>query len=178
MDLFLSQFIITLREPISMAFFLFITHLSDATSLTILTIILTLWLLWKLQISRAIIFAAGMIFSGLLTQFLKLLTMRPRPNFAVLSQDGFSFPSGHALGAMVFFGFLLFIILQSTKNRWIKLVFSILLPLLILATGFSRVYLGVHWVTDVIGGWAIGGLILAVMIKIMKYLEQFKYVFH
>lgn len=172
MDLILSQSITAIRDPLSIAIFLFITHLADALSMAILTTIFTLWLLWRLQMTRAIILAAGMILSGLLTQSLKLFIARPRPNFAALAEDGFSFPSGHALGAIVFFGFLLFIIIRNIKGRWIKLVFSLLLPLLILAVGFSRVYLGVHWTTDVIGGWVIGGLILTAMIKTIKYVEQ------
>lgn len=172
MDLLISQSIAAIRDPLGIAVFLFITHLADALSLAILTTIFMLWLLWRLQITRAIILVAGMILSGLLTQSLKLFVARPRPNFAVLAQDGFSFPSGHALGATVFFGFLFFIILKNNKKHWIKLVFSILLPLLILAVGFSRVYLGVHWTSDVIGGWVIGGVILMIMTKVMKYTEQ------
>lgn len=172
MDLLLLQSITAIRDPLSTAIFLFITHFADTISLAILTTIFTLWLLWRLQITRAIIFSAGMIFSELLTQFLKLIIARPRPSFTALVQDGFSFPSGHALGATIFFGFLLFIILQNNKKHWIKLVFSALLPLLILAIGFSRVYLGVHWVTDVIAGWVIGAVILAGMIKIVSYADE------
>ncbi len=173
MDLFLTQSIVNLRGSGGAVISLFITHLGDVLSITILSVILMLWLVLRLRLVQAIIFSAGMIFSGLFTQFLKLSFSRPRPDFfSSLPQDGFSFPSGHALGTIVFFGFLLFIILENNYRQWIKSVFKIALPLLILAIGFSRVYLGTHWISDVFAGWLIGGLILILMIKLVKYTEQ------
>lgn len=167
MDLFIATTIPIVHIKWLAQVFVFITTLGGIFFIVSASCFLLLWLLWKAKIFESIVFIAGIIFASLVTQFLKLLIARPRPEIAsLIREDSFAFPSGHALIAVVFYGFLLFCVIQITKRRWIKNVFKIVVPLLILAIGFSRVYLGVHWTTDVIGGWMIGGVILLGMIRL------------
>lgn len=93
---------------------------------------------------------------------LKLLFNRPRPDKALwlVVQHDTSFPSGHSLNCLVFYGaifYLIFIGAYRTKYRAPMLVF---LSILILSIGISRVYLGVHYPTDIVGGWSLGIFLL------------------
>ena len=110
-----------------------------------------------------------------LNQGLKFLVDRPRPefsNFSVLthmSQSG-SFPSGHSVHAFLFIGFLIYITGELVKPGKPRLALQGFLAFLILAVGTSRVYLGVHWPSDVLGGYLVGGSSLMVILWVRKVL--------
>jgi membrane-associated phospholipid phosphatase len=93
---------------------------------------------------------------------------RPRPEYALFQPppSSLGFPSGHALFAVTFFGFVAFLILQTRWNRWLKGAIASLLGLIIAGIGGSRVYLGVHWPSDVAGGFLAGGIFLAMIINL------------
>ena len=102
----------------------------------------------------------------------KELVGRERPMYSILQDTPTNpaFPSGHALHAMVFFG-LLFVLAQTFAGSRRKTLFVRAgLSLLILACGASRVYLGVHWPSDVFGGFLLGGLGLAVLLLVRNRL--------
>lgn len=98
----------------------------------------------------------------------KLLFHRPRPLLAVFHPTDFSFPSGHASIAAAFYGYLAFILVRllPERYRWPIVIFA---SLLIIAVAFSRIYLGVHYLSDVIGGLAIGLVALAVGIRFRRF---------
>lgn len=93
-------------------------------------------------------------------EILKMIFQRPRPTgFSLVSETGYSFPSGHAVLAMAFFGLLIWLVWQALRERTVwKWFLTIILSFVIFAVGFSRVFLGVHWLTDVCEGWCIGFL--------------------
>jgi undecaprenyl-diphosphatase len=99
----------------------------------------------------------------LLDPSLKLLVGRLRPmvDVPVASAPGNSFPSGHALGSMVAYGALLLVFLPAVSGRW-KRVFVGVVTAIILVVGATRVALGVHYVSDVLGGWLLGAAWLGV----------------
>jgi undecaprenyl-diphosphatase len=115
-------------------------------------------LVWRLAIAdrrrQAIRLAAGGLGAELVSNLLKLAFHRPRPPvfFGLAPAETYSFPSGHAFVATVFYGLLAGILIESSSRGrvWIAAV-AILMALSI---GFSRVYLGYHYPTDVLGGWA------------------------
>jgi membrane-associated phospholipid phosphatase len=96
----------------------------------------------------------------LVGQALKIAVGRPRPDFLLLSDvpTTMSFPSGHALSATVFGGILIFLVEETVRPKVICRGLQCMLVLFILAVGASRVYLGFHWPSDVIGGFLLGGL--------------------
>lgn len=99
----------------------------------------------------------------LLVQTIKVLIARDRPNPAaqVVSADGFSFPSGHAASSLVGFAVIAWLICMTTQRRAIWATAWLAAALLTGAVGVSRMYLGVHYPSDVIGGWVLGATWLA-----------------
>jgi len=106
-------------------------------------------------VAQGLLLLAGAASGYLLNLALKFLVDRPRPQISVDS----SFPSGHAMHSIIFYG-LLFYLASAIRSRGLRLPTQTVLALVILAQGPSRVYLGVHWPSDVAGGYLIGGLLL------------------
>ena len=114
---------------------------------------------------------AGVVFllSAYLNFVFKDLLAQPRPfilepGLNLIEASGYGLPSGHAQGALVFFGMLILL----TKKRW----FTVIAIILILLIAFSRVYLGVHFPTDILGGWILGSCILLGYLKFGKRFEH------
>lgn len=112
--------------------------------------------------------------SVLLMFFLKLLFHRVRPMSPLLAgAQGFSFPSGHAFMSTTFYGLLIFIVFERVKNKFIKWVLIALLLLLVLFIGISRVYLRVHYASDVIAGFCVGVSWLFLSIWLLSKIEKY-----
>ena len=107
-----------------------------------------------------------------LNLILKSLLQRPRPTeFRIINETGYSFPSGHSMISMAFYGFIIYLIYEKVKNKYIKWTSITLLSILIVMIGFSRIYLGVHYVSDVLAGFLFSIAYLIVYIgSINKYL--------
>lgn len=105
---------------------------------------------------------------------LKHLFNRPRPAIPLLYEaKGLSFPSGHALMSITFYGLLIYIVFKTFRNEKAKWTLIIFLLLLILIIGFTRIYLRVHYTTDVIAGYCIGFLWLSFAIWLLNRLEKY-----
>jgi undecaprenyl-diphosphatase len=113
--------------------------------------------------------------SSLLLMFgLKHLFARHRPTGQLLEEaKNFSFPSGHALMSVTFYGLLAYIVWHSVKNTTLKWTLIILLVLWILLIGTSRVYLRRHYYTDVMAGFAMGFLWLVISLKVIRQIEKY-----
>ncbi|WP_048827904.1 phosphatase PAP2 family protein [Bacillus sp. B-jedd] len=105
--------------------------------------------------------------------FLKSLFKRQRPDIEpLIVEQGFSFPSGHAMGSMIFYGAVAYLIFHFAKKGLMKFGGPVLFLLLILFVGISRIYLGVHFPSDIIGGFAAGGAWLTICIILFNFLEK------
>ena len=126
--------------------------------------------------------AAIFLFVGTIVQFLiwgtySLLVGRPRPSSPLvhvyMREPWPTFPSGHAVHAVVFYGFLLYLTLSKPvsqwRYRWVLIPFQLYAALNILLVGYSRVYEGSHWVTDALGGYLLGALLLALLIFLYRW---------
>ena len=114
------------------------------------------------------VFVLLTLLSGIVSAGTKLLINRPRPTKDLVriveKAESQSFPSGHVLFYIVFFGFLTFLMFQlKTIPKGIRLLVGFFSLTLIFTVPFSRVYLGAHWFTDVVGGSLIGILLLAIL---------------
>ena len=102
---------------------------------------------------------------------MKFFFQRPRPEeYRLISESGYSFPSGHAMVSMAFYGLLIYIVYRYVKNVYLKYGLMVILFMLILFIGISRIYLGVHYTSDVLGGFLLSICYLIVFTKVMgKY---------
>ena len=115
-------------------------------------------LFWRKVRGAAWTLPIAVIGAGLIIQGVKLVIKRPRPSFfaPLLHESGFSFPSGHSLIAMVVYGLLGYFALHLFRNAWARLAVRVVTVLVVVAIGASRVYVGVHYPTDVLAGWVAG----------------------
>ncbi|MDQ6756434.1 MAG: phosphatase PAP2 family protein [Bacteroidota bacterium] len=113
--------------------------------------------------------------SGLLLMFfLKFIFQRDRPLSPLLSAaQGYSFPSGHATMAITFYGLLIFLVWRNIKNTLLKFTYTILLVLLIIVIGISRVYLRVHYASDVLAGFCVGLMWLLFSLWLLNKIELY-----
>ena len=103
----------------------------------------------------------------LINQLLKHIVRRPRPNILrLVEESGYSFPSGHSMVSMAFYGIIIYLVYKNVSNKYLKWLLITLLSLLILAIGFSRIYVGVHYFTDVVGGFLLGLAYLVIYVNI------------
>ena len=146
----------------------FITWLGSAICIGSLTIIL--FILLKNKKIGFLIFA-NLIIVTILNQLLKFILARPRPSeYRIINETGYSFPSGHSMVSMAFYGFLIYLIYKYVGNKYLKWTSMILLFLLIIVIGISRIYLGVHYTSDVIAGFLVAISYLILYINISKRL--------
>ncbi len=103
----------------------------------------------------------------LINQVIKHIVRRPRPCvLRLVEEDGYSFPSGHSMVSMAFYGIIIYLVYKNVTNKYLKWTLITLLSLLILSIGFSRIYVGVHYFTDVVGGFLLGLAYLIIYINI------------
>ncbi len=112
--------------------------------------------------------------SGIFTCLGKLAFHRPRPLQAVYVEHSFSFPSGHATIAVAFYGFAGYLLMRFVKNRNIKVNIFFTTLIIIIAIGFSRLYLGVHYLSDVWSGYLVGTMWLIIAVSFSEWLSRRK----
>ena len=141
----------------------FITFFSDPIWCILLSCLMILFVKNK-KISKA--FLLNLILVFLLNYVLKILFSRNRPaDINLIVETGFSFPSGHAMMSLGIYGFLIYLLLLSDKNKISQIIGTVSLVLLIFLIGISRIYLGVHYATDVIAGFIISASYLLLFIR-------------
>jgi membrane-associated phospholipid phosphatase len=135
-----------------------VTQLGGATFLLAVTIVAALVLLLKRRIAHAALMGAALVGGEGLNMALKAAFERPRPSFSepLATAAGYSFPSGHAMVALAVYGALAFVIATSVKSRRAQVLIPVAAAVLVLAIGFSRLYLGVHYVSDVLAAYGAG----------------------
>ena len=131
----------------------FITNFGGAIFLITLTVILFI-LIKNKKIGLSIF--SNLVIITVLNQLLKRILQRPRPTeFRIIEETGYSFPSGHSMVSMAFYGYLIYLIYKYVKNKYVKWILIVLLSILICSIGVSRIYLGVHYTSDVLGGFLV-----------------------
>lgn len=135
-----------------------LSDIGSPIAMTILMIVVAV-VLW-LRHERLLLttWLAAFVGGSVLDQALKLIFHRPRPTFQtpIIVAHGFSFPSGHSMGSLIGFGVLAYLILRVTRRRALRSAIVVATVALVLAIGISRLYLGVHYFSDVVAGYAAG----------------------
>lgn len=159
-DEVVTEYIISFRSETMTGYLTFVTNLGDRNAYIIITILLAAYYLikhrsWKFIVQTTLV----LLLATLSNIVLKQVIHRDRPSLEhLVTVNTLSYPSGHSMSAMAYYGFLIYLCLRYNMRRWVRYVFVVLLMLLILSIGVSRIYLGVHYPTDVAAGF-IGGLI-------------------
>lgn len=147
---FISTYLI--RDSLT-PIFKIITWFGSATCLIPLAVILFFTIKNK---KVGLLAGANLIIITILNQALKIIVQRPRPTeYRIINETGYSFPSGHSMVSMAFYGFLIYLIYKNIKNKYLKISLIITLALLIIMIGISRIYLGVHYTSDVCAGFLV-----------------------
>jgi len=176
MGLFDDSFIWLIRNfanPALDRIMIIITDIGFGTSYIIIVaavfLLLTYIKRWREMAALAICLAGGAVLSLLL----KNLFHRARPDLLrVVQETSYSFPSGHALASMCFYGMVAFLLMRTIANWRGRLAIMTLAVITIIAIGISRIYLGVHYPTDVVAGYAAGSMWLAFCISLLMLWEQ------
>jgi len=160
-DMWFYHNFVTLND-VCTPFMKFITAFANTKTLVIVCVLSLVTLFAKKYWS--IFLVDMMITSTLITQVLKFLIARSRPGigFHLVYAVGFSYPSGHTVAAVTFYGSLMWLIGKSTLNKLYKWIINSILCSLVLSIGYSRIYLGVHYFTDVLGGILLGLCLLLI----------------
>ena len=115
----------------------------------------------------------NLILASLTNYTLKQIVQRPRPiEYRIIDESGYSLPSGHSMVSMAFYGYLIYLIYKQIGNKYIKWSLISLLSLLIISIGISRIYLGVHYVSDVIAGFLVAISYLIIYINIINLIVE------
>jgi undecaprenyl-diphosphatase len=157
----------TFDNNILRLFLEWVSYLSTGWRSAVIVIAIGLLFVWRGRILEACLLALA----GIIVQFnylIKVAVSQPRPDSplirVIISETDNGYPSGHAFFAVVvlgMLGFFLFTTLRKTIWRFVSLA---AITLIILLIGISRIYLGVHWPSDVLGGYLIGGFFLSCLI--------------
>jgi len=149
-----------------------VTQLGDVSTLTVLCVAVVRLLLWAKQHTLALAWLLAVAGNGALTHVLKDVFERVRPvhEHGLLVGEGWSFPSGHSSGAVVAYGMLAYVVIRSVSAPW-RLPVLLLAATLAFTTGFSRVFLQVHYASDVLAGFASGLLWLTVCVISSEWLR-------
>ena len=115
-----------------------------------------------------IVIALNMINDVILNNVIKVIVKRERPiSWFLVEESGYSFPSGHAMAAVCFYGLIIYLLYRSNIKKKYKIVIITFLTILILLIALSRIYLGVHYASDVIGGVVIALIYLVIYVTII-----------
>lgn len=152
-------------KPITI-FFKIVTMLCETEVILVILALLLIFMKNKKTASYIVINTGLCV---LLNQILKHVFRRVRPvGIALIEQGGFSFPSGHSMVALAFYGYLIYLIQISKLSKAHKIFYTILFGFVILLVGISRIYLGVHFASDVLAAYSLSAAFLVIVIFIER----------
>ena len=148
------------------------TYLGNWQSVTVLCIILLI--IKPTRIRYGIPVSAGAIFVTVINKIIKNLVRRERPDqiYHLIKQGGYSFPSGHSITSMFVFGMLIYLVRVNVQDRTAANILTVIIAVPMVCIGLSRIYLGVHYPSDVLAGWALGVAVMMVVIEIADRLHS------
>lgn len=157
-DVSLLQFLYSLRTEYLTDIFLFFTTLGSVLFISIFSVLLGVYLAVRKKIYELIFLGISIGGTYATVYVLKAFIGRARPvaDMAYYLENSLSFPSAHAAGAFAFYGCLAILLSLSARELWQKKAIYTILSLTVFIIGLSRMYLGVHYLSDVVGGYLVG----------------------
>ena len=175
-DQWTRGFVAAIADSNVYSVFRWITELGSKSFLLPFTIAMSffLWYLFRDWLV-GILFAGGTLGSHLLNTLIKELVERERPRILIeANAEGYSFPSGHAMTSLVCYGLFAYLITKKIASQKVVLSMKIAFVLLIFLIGISRYVINVHYLTDVLAGFTIGGLFLTGMVYLYEFIQKRK----
>ncbi len=144
--------------------FKFITFFGSTLFIIFLVIFFLIIFIIKKDNKKGYLVAFTLVISTILNNLVKIIIRRARPTvLALVTETTFSFPSGHMMASVSMYGILLYLVIKSKINKTSKIILSIFLGILPLLVGISRIYLGAHFATDIIGGMLLSTIMLMLL---------------
>ncbi|MED0873553.1 phosphatase PAP2 family protein [Bacillus mobilis] len=173
MDTYVRGLVKGLQTEDSLTFFSYYTKVGSAIGI-VTTLVISLLVFWRKRYYAAVIvYPVGILITHLVNKGIKEIVKRERPSLnEALDALGYSFPSGHAMLSIMTFGFLAYIIAANLKSVTGKYVITILMGIVIVSIGLSRVILNVHYPTDILAGYCVGGILLIIAIYCHRLLTE------
>lgn len=160
------DFLISKRSSGLDLYFTNITRLGNTITIVIAMVILLI----LLKDIYRIIAVVGVASTVGMNQIVKFIIRRPRPDhLRLIKQGGYSFPSGHSMVSIALYGFLIYLVNKKIKNKPLKIMLTILLTVIIISIGLSRIYVGVHYPSDVLAGYIFALAILILTITLVHH---------
>lgn len=180
LDRMMSNFVYQFRSPALTAVMQWITTVGNGPAGSFLAV-LVIFLILKKHPKEAWLFSLSLLMVGALNYILKLIFRLPRPDIAPLVPvGGFTYPSGHAMNNLVLYGMLAFFSYRLTRSKKLSILLAILAAIWIGLIGFSRIYLGVHYPSDVAAGylagfwWLVTVLLVDKTLSLRKEIKEFR----
>lgn len=175
-DARISDAVMSYRSPLLTEYFIFITNFGDTWGYVVAFVVCTLLFYWKFKNWKYVSELSVVMILALSSDLiLKKIINRTRPDIEHLVKvDTASYPSGHAMISMAFYGFLIYLIYNFKISRPLKVFLIAFCAFLILNIGFSRIYLGVHFPSDVAGGWIAGFFWVIFCIMVFNLIKVFR----
>lgn len=169
-DDLIYNFVISFKTDYLTNFFKLISFLASTKMIILYNIIIAIIVLINKK-TNLLLITISSISSGVINNLVKYIIKRDRPfGVALVNESFYSFPSGHAMISILFFGMIIYKLLEN-KTKYYK-IFTIIISIYILLVGISRIYLGVHYVTDIIGGYLLGTIILLILTLIHEHYSK------
>ena len=155
------NFVMKFSSEMTTKFMKIFTFLGSTPFITLLCVLVFVILLYKKQKEYAYKCAGILVISTLMNNIVKVIVRRPRPEYITVVENTFSYPSGHTMASVTLYGFLIYFLLKSKISKSYKVVFSIILGIIPVLVGMSRIYLGAHYFSDVFGGALLSIMLLS-----------------
>lgn len=175
-DTAITDYVLSYRNPVLTKYFMFVTDVGDLYGYLIVLgiffgVSFFVFKKWKYVLQTTFVLALASVSNVILKRFID----RARPSIEhLVSVETLSYPSGHAMSAMAFYGFLIYLFTQFKMNRFLKIASITVLAILLLSIGISRIYLGVHFPSDIAGGFIAGFIWVIFCILLFNIIELFK----
>lgn len=169
MDVLAINYVRNIESDSLSKVFKFITCIGDPYTVIIITLIITVILYFKKMKNESVFFCFNILGVAIFNELLKRTFRRDRPTLKIIEASGYSFPSGHSMTFLAFAIILSYLLLIYCKNKFKAYFASTCLIILAIAIGFSRVYLRVHYLSDVLAGWSAAMFWAGINIAIHRY---------
>lgn len=174
LDMSVNAWATTVHTPIITTLAILISEVFEFYFMLIVTVLIGVYMFMKNLKKESIILMSTMFLVVTITRIIKYLTLVERPLNGLIESTGYAYPSGHVTGSMVFFSMLLYVFWGQISSNNNKKLLTILLILIALIVGFDRIYLNVHWLSDVIGGYLLGTFVISSTIYVNQNYGKIK----